>query len=184
MILGLDFLVDYKCDVDFQYNTLKIKAANIFVALTRDSKFGYARCLKPEVIPANSEVAINVRISSENKNETILLDPAENLQGVNIVGARCLVTTKKGKAVIKLANPSDEDVYLSPTGILANVHPIDFNQIYDLEEDEATSVNVSNINLGSDTSSKDNAEIPDYIDNMDFDNKNLTTEQKQKLKQF
>lgn len=122
VILGIDFMSHNKCALDFQYNVLTFTTAEVSVALTPDSKHGYARCTRPETIPANSEVNVTVRVSKGHKNETLLLDPAGNLQGTNIVGARCIVTTRNIKAVMRLANPTNEAVYLSPTGILANVH--------------------------------------------------------------
>lgn len=183
LILGLDFMTKNRCAIDFHYNVLSIMSAEISVALTRDSKFGYARCIKPEIVPANSEVTVNVRISGDHKNETLLLDPAENLQGTNIVGARCLVTTKNSKALMRLANPTDEDIYLSPKGILANVHLVENSEVYTFEDEDETIdsgvESVNNININSQTSES----IPDYLDQIDLEtnNQNLTSSQKQKL---
>lgn len=185
LILGIDFMTSNRCVIDFHYNVLSFMSAEISVALTRDSRFGYARCTKPEIVPANSEVTVNVRISGSHKNETLLLDPAENLQGTNIVGARCLVTTKNSRAFMRLANPTNEDIYLSPTGILANVHLVENSQVYAFKEDHETvnleSTNVSNVNVGH----KSEQHMPDFIQNFDLEsNKNLSLEQQQKLKNF
>lgn len=147
LIIGLDFMMYYKCVVDFQHNYVRFTTADISVAIIQDSKLGYARGIKPQIIKANSETIIDVRISKGHKNETILLDPSGNLQGTNIVGARCLVTTKNNKTVMKLANPTNEDIYLSKSGILANVHVVDKDNVFcfdDCSHDNSTS-NISNI---------------------------------------
>ena len=67
LILGLDFLKMYQVVIDFDRKVLIIGNDAIVVALACDSKYGYARCIKTETIPAESEVVIPVKLSGGQK---------------------------------------------------------------------------------------------------------------------
>lgn len=51
LILGLDFMQTYQVNIDFHHKLMTIGNDAIIVALACDSKHGYARCIKSEVIP-------------------------------------------------------------------------------------------------------------------------------------
>ena len=185
LTLGIDFLNQDKCIVDFQHNLVKFPLIDVSVVMLQDSKLGNVWCVKPQVIKANTETIINVRVSKGHKNETLLLDPSDNLQGTNIIGARCLVTTKNNKTVMTLANPTNEDIYLSKSGVLANIHVVDSKSIFCLGDecsDETTST--SDILKMYIVNSDYNKKVPDFSDNIKFEinNDNLSKEQNSKLK--
>ena len=94
-ILGLYFMHQHNVNIDFHQQILTFHNNLVAVALICDSKFGYARNLKREVISAESEVTIPVKLSKCFKQDVVLLEPVRNLQNLNIAWARCLVSAKK-----------------------------------------------------------------------------------------
>ena len=93
--------------------------------MTCDSKFGYARSVKKVIIPAESEVTVPVKLSKGAKYATVLLEPAESLQNINLAGARCLVSIKNNKTAIRVMNPTKTDVTLFPSRVIANINVVD-----------------------------------------------------------
>lgn len=178
LILGLDFMHEHNVNIDFHRRVMTLHDHLVAVALTSDSKFGYARSVRQEVIPAESEVTIPVKLSKCAKNEVMLLEPVESLQNINLAGAKCLITNKNNKTVMRLINPTTKDVTLSPTRVIANVNVIDNQEVYPFNDDDSPFV--SHIDVCADSI----VEIP----NSDFDfvinNPNLSKEQKAKLHQF
>ena len=61
----------------------------------------------------------------------MLLEPLVKLANENIIGAQCLVKINKGKAVLRLINPNDSDIYLKGNKVLAIV-----SQVSDLDEQQ------------------------------------------------
>ena len=178
LILGLDFMQQHNVNIDFHRRVMTFHDNLVAVALICDSKFGYARSLKREVIPAESEVAIPVKLSKCCKQDVILLEPVRNLQNLNIAGARCLVSAKNKRAIMRVINPTKNDVILSPTRVIANINVIESQQVYPFENDSA--------NVYSTMPSPDTAEdVPNTADlSFNIDNPNLSKEQKQKLSSF
>ena len=121
LILGLDFMQQHNVKIDFQYRHMTFNDNLVAVALTCDSKFGYARSVKREVIPAESEITIPVKLSKSAEQNVVLLEPVESLQNLNIAGARCLVNAKNQRGAIRLINPTKNDIILSPTRVITNV---------------------------------------------------------------
>ena len=139
----------------------------------QDNKLGFARCNKSQVIKANSEAVVKVRVSKGHNNETLLLNPKHRLQGTNIVGARCLVTTRKNKTIIKLANPTDKDVHLTKSYVIADVHCVKNNNVFCFCDNCSPSTdNVSNLDIETSPHKK----LPNFTDEVKFNinNPNLT----------
>ena len=178
--MGLDFMQQHNVNIDFHCWIMTFHDTLVAVALICDSKFGYARSLKREVIPAESEVTIPVKLSKCFKQDVVLLEPVRNLQNLNIAGARCLVSVKNKGAIMRLflINPTKNDVILSPTRAIANINVIESQQIYPFENDSA--------NVYSTMPCPDTCEdIPNTADlSFNIDNPNLSKEQKQKLSSF
>ena len=91
--------------------------------------------MKREVIPAESEVTVPVKLSKCFKQDVVLLEPVRNLQNLNIAGARCLVSAKNKRAIMRVINPTKNDVILSPTKVIANINLIESQQVYPFEND-------------------------------------------------
>jgi hypothetical protein len=176
VIIGLDFMKDYRVKIDFHKQLMTIMDETICVALVRDSNFGYVRSLKPISVPPETEISIPVRVSKEFKNNTVLLEPSANLGSTKLVGARCLVTTKDSKTIMRVLNPTKVDIKLNTNRVLANVCIVDENEIHTFKESDEESV--SNVNIKADSTLKN------QMSDLDFDvsNDNLTpAEQKQLL---
>ena len=54
------------------------------------------------------------------------------------MGARCLVKVKKGKAVLRMANPTDKNVFWKNNTILATVSEIDAQHVFCLNDTNNT----------------------------------------------
>ena len=149
VILGLDFMVQNHVKIDFHNRLLSVGEDAVTVSLLCDSRFGYAR---PSKIASNSEVIVPVRVSGVNKNDTILLEPATNLHEIMLASARTLVKTKNRGANLRIINPTDKAISISPRVVLATVSPIDSAEIYPLCSNKQSKI-VSNINTDSCTES-------------------------------
>ena len=178
LILGLDFMQQQNVKIDFQQRLMSFHDNLVAVALTCDSKFGYARSVKREVIPAESEFTIPVKLSKSAKQNVVLLEPAESLQNLNLAGARCLVNAKNKRAVLRLMNPTKNDIVLSPFRVIANINVIEPDQVYSFEDNSA---NISSAMPCSKTSEK----VPNSANlSFNINNPNLSKEQKEKLVSF
>ena len=179
LILGLDFMQAYQVRIDFHHKIMTIGNDSVTVALACDSKFGYARCIKSTVISPESEAVIPVKISKTQKNETVLLEPIESLQNINLAGAKCVVTTHKGKAVMRVINPTKCAITLSPNRVIANVNVVETQEIYPFTDENVASVD--SCHEGNTTHGKvPNSSKPQF----DIQNPNLSDQQKEKLLQF
>ena len=178
LILGLDFMQQHNVKIDFQYRHMTFHDNLVAVALTCDSKFGYARSVKREVIPAESEITIPVKLSKSAEQNVVLLEPVESLQNLNIAGARCLVNAKNKRAALRLINPTKNDIILSPTRVIANVNIIDTHYVYPFKDNCA---NISSAMPCANTTEN----LPNSADiSFNIDNPTLSKEQKEKLVSF
>ena len=98
----------------------KIRIADIVVCSIRTDR-GYARTIKPVSIEANSEVVLPVKVAQVCSDTDVLLDPLTNLANYNILGAKSLVTVRKGKARLRLVNPTKQNITLKGIKVLALV---------------------------------------------------------------
>ena len=168
----------HNVNIDFHRQVMTFHDNLVAVALICDSKFGYARSVKREIIPAESEITIPVKLSKGAKQDVVLLEPVESLQNLSIAGARCLVSAKNKRAVMRLINPTKNDITLSPTRVIANINIIDSQQVYSFNDD---GVDVSSAMPCANTSES----VPNSADiSFNIDNPNLTKEQKEKLSSF
>lgn len=125
LILGLYFINNHNVNIDFHQRVLTFHDNLVATALVCDSKYGYARSIKREVIPAESEITIPVKLSKSAKQNIVLLEPVDSLQNLNIAGAKCLVSAKNKRAFMRLINPTKQPITLSPTRVIANINVID-----------------------------------------------------------
>lgn len=96
---------------------------------------------------ANFESVGPVKLSGSYKHETVLLEPSEDLHALMLAGSGCLVTTKNHKASLTIMNPTQQDITLCQTTVVANVNLIDLAEIYSLGND--TDCNVLNVEIDS-----------------------------------
>lgn len=181
IILGLDFMTSKGVKIDFHQKLLFVDEI-VCVNLLSDSKFGYARCRKTEVIPAESESVISVRITDGCKNGTVLLEPSEGLKNTMLFGARCLVEVKNKKSVMRIVNPTKKDIALSPKRIIGYVNIVDCDEVFPFDDDCAELNGIAYVQSAENKSKLSN--VPQKNLNFDIDGKNLSCEQKDKLKNF
>ena len=179
LILGLDFMETYQVNIDFHHKLMTIGNDAIIVALACDSKHGYARCIKSDVIPPGKETVIPVKLSGGHKNETVLLEPVEGLQNLSIARATCLVTTCKHRAIIRVMNPTKCAVTLSPNMVVANVNLVETQEIHLMSDNNSATI------YSCQPSANSNRKVPNNV-KFDFDvnHPNLSKEQKEKLDAF
>lgn len=177
LIIGMDFLSQYQCNIDLSCGKLYLKEGNICACLSVDS--ACAKILKPVVIHAREEVEIPVSICRKLRNETVLLEPFPTDKCIQV--ARCLVkpqrsnTSKQNSAVVRVLNPTHEDVFLRKNFAIASISKVQTSAIYTLDDDsKPVYINSISENTSCDESLK-------------FDiskNTNLTPEEQAQLKQF
>ena len=66
LILGLDIRQTYQVHIDFHHKIMTIGNDAIVGALACDSKYGYARCIKSEVIQPGTETVNPVKLSGSH----------------------------------------------------------------------------------------------------------------------
>ena len=173
----MDFLTHHKVQIDIEAGTVYIKDKVLSASLIR-TKAGFARVDKPTFIPAGSEVEMSVKISKRHANDIVLLEPATPLQHYGIGGARCLVKVHKGKAIFRVINPSDKNIYLPVNRIVASVCDIDNEHVHLLESSQPDSNSCHSVNEIS-VNEHDSADI-----SFNISNSNLSENEKISLKNF
>ena len=187
VIIGLDFMKSNHVKIDFQRKLFTVGKV-VSVNLVCDSKYGQVKCVKPEIIPAESEVVLPVRLTNCNVKGTVLLEPSNWLPSKMLMGAKCLVKVKKNKCVMRLTNPTKDDIKLSPKRVIAYVNLVNSQQIYGFKnnkENNATPLNdvhtasVFNAEISANPVSPDNSAL-----HFEINNENLSNVEKQKLQNF
>lgn len=103
-----------------------------------------ARCVNSCKIPPNSETVLPVHASRRTEGEQVLLEPTPNLVKKNLIAARCTVSVKQGKSVIRVLNPTDKPIFLSRRFVLAKVEEFDPHSVQPFEDKNPAQVNMIN----------------------------------------
>lgn len=185
VILGMDFLEHHKVQIDLDTKTVYIQEKLVAACYVK-SKEGLARTDKGVTIPAGSEVDIQLRISRRKPGETVLLEPLPSLNLRNVAGAKCLVQIKKGRAPIRLLNPTNKDIYIPGHRVVALVSDVDVENIHKL--DKLASDNV-HLNPSANVSSAfPNSAKPNNFQNTEIkfnvSSSNLTESERSELLEF
>jgi len=180
LIIGFDFLSDNGCKIDLSHGILTIKNGAVQANMTVNS--ACARTTKPTCIPARQEVDIPVSLTRKVKSDIVLLEPIPNDHCFRV--ARCLVkptrkrkNSKSRRSVIRILNPTNEDVHLPMNYSVASISRVDTHQIVSLDSD-AEIAEVNGISENSSCASE--SEKAEF----NISNSNLTPEQCSKLNQF
>ena len=128
LILGLDFMEAFKVKIDVGNKTMSILDAQVCMLSTNA---GFARISNPFTIPPLSEADININIS-RCTNEEVLVEPVAWLQKLNVQGAKCVVTVRKGKAIMRILNPSNKAVHLPGNKVIGIVTPFVQGSVFNL----------------------------------------------------
>ena len=174
IIIGLDLMETHNIILDIRAKQMHIHGPEVYVCQLRTCT-AYARTRKPVVLKANSEVDIQVKIARVGNNKQVLLEPLSDLMKRNVMGARCLVKVQKGKAVLRLANPTDKNIFWKNNTIFATVSEIDEQHVSCLD-DKNSSKTLGHENQGK--TSKQHAENIEEPINFNIDESTLSPEQK------
>ncbi|CAG2257357.1 unnamed protein product [Mytilus edulis] len=116
------------------------------------------------------------KISKCVENQVILLEPVKQLENANLMAAKCLVKVKRGRAMFKLCNPTDTEIFVRYNTILATISDIDTSCIIPLEQNE---VSVNNVET-----CREKAKFEKTPIDFDLSNSELNSEQKRQLQEF
>ena len=177
LILGMDFLEFHKAYLDLDAGTLFIKDKVICASLSRN-KAGLARVDKPTTVPLGYETEISVKVSKRKKNEIVLLEPVSYLGSHGVGGAKCLVKVHKGKALLRVINPTNKDIHLPANRVVASDSEIDIEHIHALDGSQPVS-NSAIVNSASTNKTSKCVEIK-----FNFTNKNLSEKENEQLQNF
>ena len=179
LILGVDFMKKHHAFLNFSECTLELKSNSQVVIGSITLKTGLARTKKAVNIPSNSETLITVSVSKQADNSTILLEPIEAKCQLpeGLVIAKCLVKVHKGKAVIRVLNPTNSDVKIRAHKVVAKISSVQTEQIYSLDDTGPSSSKTQNHSSSSPSASSSDLSF-------DFKNSCLSPEEKQKLLAF
>lgn len=142
-----------KAKLNFDNNTLEIVENHTVTTISKLSiSEGLVRTLKAVTIPKFSQTLISVSVSHQQPGSTVLLEPLPNIEHLNVLAAKSLVTVKNGKAYISLLNPTDKNVRLRAHKKIAKVEQVNTELIQNFEEN---SPSVSSVNTPSKVSESD-----------------------------
>lgn len=126
----------HKAKIDFDSQALLLPDENNDVHNIHllSASEGQARASSTVLIPKRSEMNIPVNISHLKNCTNVLLEPNPSLiQNMQLIAARCLVQLDKGKAYLRVMNPTHSDVQIYARLILASVIRIDEHDVFALE---------------------------------------------------
>ena len=174
LIIGIDFMQQHGVQLDLATNIMHLP--NTPKICTLQTSAGLARNLATVTIPPQHECNIGIQISKRNSGDIVLLEPVNDIQGLNLMTAKCLVKINNKKSVIRVLNPTNKPVTLPASKVLATVADIHEESIQELNDEPSKETNVNTIKTGSDKHKT-------HID-FDLQNADLTAEQKHKLTNF
>ena len=172
-ILGLDFLEENNVSIHPGSRTISIQEGLVVVAMIQCDT-GLARAKTSCTIPPKHECDLEVKVTRTKHGETVLLEPVSQLSNLNVCGGKTLTKVLKGKATIRLLNPTTKEVFIPANRVLASVSPVDINTIHVIQDDCDTSDNLTSV------------QAPVSSDPISFDlsESDLTNEQKSSLNSF
>ena len=149
-ILGIDFLSAFNVRIFFsEQNTLEIPDGSEPKVCVIKTSAGLARTASAVTIPKRSEITIPVLVSRRNTGDIVLLEPQQNLAKLHLVAAKCLVKVQRGKAVIRLLNPTNSDIELKKSHVLAKITDVHSGQVYPIEDTHSASTFVGSVDTNT-----------------------------------
>ena len=174
LILGLDFMEKQNVCLNLGSKTIKITDANITTPL--ETKQHFARTAQKVTIPSKHEMLIPVRISRLKRQQVVLLEPWGSLEDKSLLGAKTLSSVLNQRGVMKICNPTDNEITVGTNTIIATVEVIDSPCIQSFEKK-------SHINAYRPKKSNKSKKTKTPID-FDLTQSDLTKPQKEKLHNF
>ncbi|CAC5379946.1 unnamed protein product [Mytilus coruscus] len=139
LILGVDFMRKNGAFINFQDCTLELKDNPSIVLSSITLNSGLLRTKKVVTIPKHSETLIQVSVSKQDEDSTVLLEPLDAppqfLQ--NVVVTKCLVKIRNGKAHLRLLNLTATDIKLRPHKVIAKVSHVNTEEIHSIDDKQS-----------------------------------------------
>ena len=139
LILGLDFMEKQNVCLNLESKTIKITDANITTPV--ETKPHFARTTQKVTIPSKHEMLIPVRISRLKRQQVVLLEPWGSLEDKSLLGAKTLSSVLNQKGVMKICNPTDNEITVETNTIIATVEVIDYPCIQSFENPRESHIN-------------------------------------------
>ncbi|CAG2214165.1 unnamed protein product [Mytilus edulis] len=155
LILGFDFINHFNGKIDCGNKTLYLIDGKEALVSQIKEIFGLARTTEAITVP---------------KKPTLTLK--------HLIGAKCVVTVHKGKAVLKLLNPTNSDILLKRREILAQVYNVNDTDILPFEPKELNQIEKQNATNQKNHQSKSKEKLSH---DFDLEHSDLNESQKQKL---
>lgn len=178
VILGIDFMERFRVNIDIGNKTMSILETKICSLSTNT---GFARTSAAFTIQPNHEADINIKLSRCRNGSEVLVEPAPDLHKLQIQCAKCVITVQKGKAVLRIINPTSKQIYIPENKIIGVITALDQASVFSLNVDSFQP------NSGSELGSNERKscqEIDDSELNFDFENSDLSDDQKNTLFAF
>ena len=179
-ILGMDFLSEHECKIDLPRSLLSVNG--IEVNMWRENETVPSVCrvaLKcDELIPANHEQLVSARVIRRGSEARYnIVEPSSLFRDrTGIMLGRSLVDISSGSLVIRLCNPSDEDIELKGGMTLGVCEPI-----VECIPGPSPEVTVNNVGIGDQANARGGLP-PKLQDMLDRSSVNLTPDQVARLK--
>ena len=142
---------------------------------------GFARSASAFTIEPNHEADINIKLSRCKNGSQVLVEPAPQLHKLQIQSAKCIMTVRRGKGVLRILNPTNKQVFIPENQILGEITLLDSPSLYSLNLDQQGQ---GSVNHQSSTLNNPYKEIRDEDLEFDFENSDLNKDQKKILLAF
>ncbi|CAC5378615.1 unnamed protein product [Mytilus coruscus] len=197
ILLGLDFLITHKVNMDFGKMTISVPnvtgkdsatleekenmVSTVTVPTFIDDNVQIAMATTVDLVkvPAQSEIIIPVHVGKFKHGTTVILEPKGNLSIEHqIAGGKTISTVLRGIASYRLMNPTNSTVYIPRRTKIAKAETIQSNRVTKFTEGSSAPIN----SLSETTSNQLCSKFSDLGFNLD--NLELIPEQKQQIQNF
>ncbi|CAC5380506.1 unnamed protein product [Mytilus coruscus] len=191
ILLGLDFLVTHKVNMDFGEMTISVptvgtnhsaKKENMVSTITvptfpdNNVQIAMATTVDLVKVPPQSEIIIPVHVGRFKHGTSVILEPTGNLSIEHqVAGGKTVYTVLRGMASYRLLNPTNSWIYIPRKTKVAKAETVHSNHVTAFTDRSSVPIN-SLMDFNSD---KACSEISDLRFNLE--NSELTVEQKQQI---
>ena len=185
IILGVDWLQNNKCKIDYSSNALTSSAGTPLISFCSAPEFnfnlGLARASEKVTIPPFHACLVPIRLSKVPNNITMLLEPVTNLASTHfLAGTRSLVTAHNHRAYFKIINPMPTEATIQKAQVIGKLHTVE--NVYDIDENKEQAPFVNSA-TGKIMTDDDYIKIAQQLD-IPFDKCMLSKQDKRKLMIF
>ena len=156
----MDFLEANGAVIDLQGNPDRQLTIDV---LSREETT--VKCDKQITIPPKCIHSVPINFTTAIPERTVLIEPTPSLSELNLMGARCVATQKKGRSLIQVINPGTRPVEIPHNLSIGVASPVNSRNVLSLQENK----------------SFHRLETEKKPINFDLSNSHLTTEQKRQL---